>query len=83
MFAFLCVNVCCPGWGAGVGEQSLVKAKQELPTELYTPGEGLAGRAQEDSDVGTEGRKGTAQDRLHFRGFLSLRLVGEQGQFEP
>lgn len=45
--------------------------------------EGLAGRAQEDSDVGTEGRKGTAQDRLHFRGFLSLRLVGEQGQFEP
>lgn len=45
--------------------------------------EGLAGRAQEDCGTGTEVHKGVARGRLHFRGFLSLRLVGEQGQFEP
>lgn len=31
----LCVCVCCSGWGDGDGVQSLVSAKQELPTELY------------------------------------------------
>lgn len=48
--------------------------------------EGLANWAQGDrggGGGGAEGHKGTAQDRLHIRGFFSLRLVGEQGQFEP